>query len=70
MYTGIWWYARFPNHYGGDGSKASAEAGKLILDTRVDQLVQLIREVKKDTITPALQNRFFRESADPLKTEQ
>ena len=20
LYTGIWWYARFPNHYSGDGS--------------------------------------------------
>src|SRR5215475_2076175 len=20
VYTGIWWYARFPNHYSGDGS--------------------------------------------------
>jgi creatinine amidohydrolase len=20
LYTGIWWYARFPNHYAGDGT--------------------------------------------------
>ncbi|MGB2668724.1 MAG: creatininase family protein, partial [Candidatus Acidiferrum sp.] len=23
VYTGIWWYARFPNHYSGDGSAAT-----------------------------------------------
>src|SRR5213078_4962098 len=23
VYTGIWWYARFPNHYSGDGSVAT-----------------------------------------------
>jgi len=25
VYTGIWWYTRFPNHYSGDGSAATRE---------------------------------------------
>src|SRR5256886_14399567 len=25
LYTGIWWYARFPNHYAGEGGVASRE---------------------------------------------
>src|SRR6476659_4309908 len=28
LYTGIWWYARFPNHYSGDGSAATRELGE------------------------------------------
>src|SRR4051812_6357639 len=28
LYTGIWWYARFPNHYSGDGSAATKELGQ------------------------------------------
>jgi creatinine amidohydrolase len=46
VYTGIWWYASFPNHYGGDGSKATAEAGELLINDTVDQLVKMIRQVK------------------------
>ena len=30
-YTGIWWYASFPDHYAGDASGANAELGKLLL---------------------------------------
>ncbi len=27
-YTGIWWYAKFPDHYSGDGSAATKELGE------------------------------------------
>ncbi len=70
VYTGIWWYANYPNHYGGDGSKSNAEAGELILNARVEQLVQLIRDVKNDEIAPALQKQFFDEAEQPLNTKQ
>ncbi len=70
VYTGIWWYASYPNHYGGDGSKSTAEAGELILNAQVEQLVQLIRDVKNDDITPALQKQFFDEAEQPLNTKQ
>ncbi|MFW6257563.1 MAG: creatininase family protein, partial [Prolixibacteraceae bacterium] len=32
VYTGIWWYANFPNHYGGFAAKANAEAGELLIN--------------------------------------
>ncbi|WP_430973467.1 creatininase family protein [Sunxiuqinia rutila] len=70
VYTGIWWYASYPNHYGGDGAKANAEAGALLLQSVVDQLVKTIRTVKADEGVPALQKQFFKEAADPLKTRQ
>lgn len=70
VYTGIWWYASFPNHYGGDGSKANAEAGELLINETVDQLVEMIQQVKADETVPELQKQFFEEAEDPLKTRQ
>jgi creatinine amidohydrolase len=70
VYTGIWWYASYPNHYGGDGSKANAEAGELLINETVRQLVEMIKQVKADKIVPELQNQFFKESENPVKTKQ
>lgn len=70
VYTGIWWYARYPNHYGGDGTKANAQAGELLINSTVSQLVKMIQAVKKDETVPALQKQFFDESENPLKTKQ
>jgi len=70
IYTGIWWYASYPNHYGGDGTKANAKAGELVINSTVGQLVKMIQAVKKDEIVPALQKQFFDESENPLKTKQ
>ncbi|HLN71972.1 MAG: creatininase family protein [Methylococcaceae bacterium] len=70
VYTGIWWYARFPNHYGGDGTKASPEAGELLINSTVDQLVKMIQAVKKDQMVPNLQKQFYDESENPVKTKQ
>jgi creatinine amidohydrolase len=70
VYTGIWWYAKYPNHYGGDGTKANAKAGELMINSTVDQLIKMIQAVKKDEVVPALQKQFFDESDNPLKTKQ
>ncbi len=69
-YTGIWWYAQYPNHYAGNGSPAAPELGKLLLETEAGQLVELIRALKKDTAIQALQERFYREAENPLETKQ
>jgi len=70
VYTGIWWYAKFPNHYGGIGTKANAKAGELLINSTVSQLVKMIQAVKKDEVVPALQKEFFDKSENPLKTKQ
>jgi len=59
VYTGIWWYARFPNHYAGDGSVATAELGRLLLKKDVEELAVMIREVKQDKKVLDLQKHFF-----------
>ena len=70
VYTGIWWYAKYPNHYGGDGTKANAQAGELLINSTVAQLVKMIQAVKQDKMVPELQKQFFDESENPLKTKQ
>ena len=69
-FTGIFWYAQFPNHYAGDGSYAKPELGELLINSQVDQLVDLIKVLKKDDTILKLQNRFYKESKNPLKTKQ
>jgi creatinine amidohydrolase len=69
-FTGIFWYAQYPNHYAGDGSYAKPELGELLINSRVDQLVDLIKILKKDDTILNLQNRFYNESKKPLKTKQ
>jgi creatinine amidohydrolase len=68
--TGISWYSQYPNHYAGDGSYSSTELGELIINSEADQLVDLIRILKKDDTILNLQNRFYKESKNPLETKQ
>lgn len=70
VYTGIWWYASYPNHYSGDGSKAKAEAGELILQSVTKQFAEVIRAVKADRNVPQLQEMFFNDAENPLNTKQ
>ena len=69
-YTAIWWYASYPNHYAGDGSHASTEIGELLIESEVNQLVTLVRTLKQDDTFHRLQNRFYNESENPLRTKQ
>src|SRR5207245_820277 len=48
VYTGIWWYARFPDHYAGDGALATKELGDFDLKTAVEDVAKVIRAVKAD----------------------
>jgi creatinine amidohydrolase len=70
LYTGIWWYARFPNHYAGEGAVASRELGEFEAKTWVNATVQAIRAVKADQESLRLQNEFYERSKHPLNTPQ
>ena len=70
LYTGIWWYARFPNHYAGEGAVASRELGEFETKTWIDAIVQTIRAVKADQESLRLQNEFYERSKNPLRTPQ
>ena len=58
-YNAIWWYADYPNHYAGDGSKATLAKGAKLVELAVDHLAQYIAAVKADTVIPALTLEFF-----------
>jgi creatinine amidohydrolase len=68
LYTGIWWYARFPNHYSGDGSLATREFGQFKMNAWIDGIVKATRAVKADQESLRLQNEFFEKAAHPLQT--
>ena len=69
-FTGIFWYAQYPNHYAGDGSYAKPELGELLINSEANQLADLIKILKKDDTILNLQKRFYNESENPLKTKQ
>jgi creatinine amidohydrolase len=68
LYTGIWWYARFPNHYSGDGSVATKELGEWNMKNWIGAIVESIRAVKADDVSLKLQNEFYEKSKHPLDT--
>ncbi len=68
LYTGIWWYARFPNHYSGDGSLATREFGQFKMSAWIDGIVKATRAVKADQESLKLQSEFFEKAAHPLET--
>jgi creatinine amidohydrolase len=59
LYTPIWWYARFPNHYSGEGEKGTRELGRELLERKTKQLAEMLKFVKSDERTLELQNEFF-----------
>ena len=70
VYTGIWWYARFPDHYAGDGSAATRELGEYQMNWWVDSVTKAIEAIKSDSTSLRLQNEFYEKSAHPLDTAQ
>ena len=70
LYTGIWWYARFPNHYSGEGSAATHELGQYKMDNWIKAIVDSIKGVKADQTSLKLQNEFFEKAKHPLDTKQ
>jgi creatinine amidohydrolase len=70
LYTGIWWYARFPNHYSGDGSVATKELGDWNVQGWISTIVEAIRAVKADEASLKIQNEFYEKSKHPLDTPQ
>jgi creatinine amidohydrolase len=68
VYTGIWWYARFPFHYSGDGSAATKEQGEADVQGWINTLVRAVRAIKADDESLKLQNEFYDKSTHPLDT--
>jgi creatinine amidohydrolase len=70
VYTGIWWYARFPNHYAGDASAANKELGAFDQTEWSRQIAEAIKAIKADDVSLKLQNQFFEDTLHPVATKQ
>lgn len=70
LYTGIWWYAKFPDHFAGDPSTAGKELGAFDMNTWANSLAEAFRAVKADQDTIRLQNEFFEKTKNPIETRQ
>ncbi len=70
VYTGIWWYAKFPDHYAGDGTAATKELGEFDMKAWADSIANAIRAIKADQVSPRLQEEFYQHSLVPLSTKQ
>jgi creatinine amidohydrolase len=70
VYTAIWWYARFPDHYAGDGSAATHELGEFQMKWWVDSVSKALAAIKADNASLKLQTEFFEKTTHPLDTPQ
>lgn len=70
VYTGIWWYARFPNHYAGDASAANKQLGGFDQKEWSKQIADALKAIKADNVSLKLQNQFFEDAKHPLDTKQ
>jgi creatinine amidohydrolase len=70
IYTGIWWYARFPNHYAGDGSTATEALGEFDQKNWSHEIAEAVKAIKADEESARLQKEFFEKAQHPVDTPQ
>ena len=66
VFTGIFWYASFPNHYQGSSAGANAARGAIAIKGRADAVAAAIRAIKADTDSLRLQTEFFERAKRPV----
>ena len=70
VYTGIWWYAKFPDHFSGDPAAANKELGAFDMNTWSDQIAAAVKAIKADDASLKIQNEYFEKTRHPLDTKQ
>lgn len=66
-YSGMGWYAMFPNHYAGEPVQPDRRLGELLVSKDADQLAKLIKYLKSNSTIEELQMEFYNRAANPLK---
>jgi creatinine amidohydrolase len=66
-YTGIWWYAKYPNHFASDINQPNKRLGELLIRGESRQLAELIKYLKRNNTVEQLQNEFFKKSQNPVQ---
>jgi creatinine amidohydrolase len=70
VFTGIFWYGSYPNHYAGDAAGATAARGKADTEYAATRLAAAIRAIKQDTSAAQLQKEYFDKTDNPINTKQ
>jgi creatinine amidohydrolase len=65
VFTGIGWYARFPNHYAGDSAGATTARGQASTSATAVRIANALRAIKRDETGLRLQKEFFDKTARP-----
>jgi creatinine amidohydrolase len=66
-YTAIWWYAKYPNHYGSDVAQPNKELGRLMIEKEAGQLAGLVKYLKTNNTIEDLQAEFYKRAQNPLQ---
>ena len=56
---GLDWYAKYPNHYAGEGKFGTVKKGELLLELLAERVAKIIRTVKEDTNVEKIKQKFF-----------
>jgi len=64
-FTGIFWYADYPDHYAGDARPANARLGEKALEGWTLGLARVIGAVKQDRVARRLQDEFHARAQSP-----
>src|SRR6185369_1056512 len=70
VYTGIWWYAKFPDHFSGNPAAANKELGTFDMNTWSDHIAADVKAIKADEASLKIQNEYFEKIKHPLDTKQ
>jgi creatinine amidohydrolase len=65
--TGIWWYARYPNHYASDIAEPNKKLGELLIERWGGQLAELVKYLKDNNTIEQLQQEFYKRAESPLQ---
>lgn len=66
-YTGIWWYAKYPNHFASDENTPNKRLGELLITSEAGQLAELIKFMKTDVTIRQVQDEFFKRADNPVQ---
>ncbi len=66
-YAGIWWYAKYPNHFASDVNTPNKRLGELMIESESGQVAQLIKFLKTDNSIKQLQDEFFNRADNPVQ---
>ena len=65
-YTGIWWYAKYPNHYASDVAVPNKKLGELLIERNAKQLAGLIKYLKENNTIEELHKEFNKRAQNPV----